>query len=186
MYDEDLEDGSDGEGPLTVPKWDGLISGNRVLVNIETNGTQPLDEDLADWVVSADSMQTEDYENDDGDGFWTPNLPVTLTISPKLSNSGESEDARFPTLLEDRSFFRRHVPIIKAVVNSQEDVNELKVLLKKVHLKYSPRFTYLMAEAATRKQLRTNEPKVAELALKNGLSYTSRLHVTLYDNAPGT
>jgi organic radical activating enzyme len=152
---------------------DGLVNGNQILINIETNGTIPLKENLMDMA----SVEFGDYTD----------LPITFTVSPKLHNSGEEEIARRPYLLiENSDFFDDYPPIIKAVVADEAGVRELIHILDQTH-RTSPRHhIYLMAEAATPEQLAVNGPKVAALAKSQGWSYSNRLHLTLYGNAPGT
>jgi organic radical activating enzyme len=146
---------------------------HQILINIETNGTIPLKENLMDMA----SVEFGDYTD----------LPITFTVSPKLHNSGEEEIARRPYLLiENSDFFDDYPPIIKAVVADEAGVRELIHILDQTH-RTSPRHhIYLMAEAATPEQLAVNGPKVAALAKSQGWSYSNRLHLTLYGNAPGT
>jgi len=46
--------------------------------------------------------------------------------------------------------------------------------------------TLLMPEGMTREQLDGTRSEVAELAMEYGYRYTPRLHVDLWNDAPGT
>ena len=144
---------------------------NLTHITFETNGTQPLRDDLAQYLS-------------DG-GYLT-----TFSISSKLPSSGESwDDAIKPEIINDylektwssQAYF-------KWVVSNQEDYEDVIRAVEaysKVISDYGVA-VYLMPAGGTTKYYNDNERWVADLCMKHGWRYTPRLQVQLWKNAWGT
>ncbi|WP_123538158.1 7-carboxy-7-deazaguanine synthase QueE [Halosimplex salinum] len=126
------------------------------------------------------------------------------SISPKLASStptpekdpkGEGdwasrhEDRRIDmgaltTLVDD------YESQLKFVVTGPDDMDEIEELVDRVRDATSTAIPdsdiLLMPEGVTRDQLDETRNEVAELATEHGYRYTPRLHVDLWNDAPGT
>ena len=141
-------------------------------ITFETNGTQLLTPDfkhyLHNWIIK--------------ERGWSG---LTFSVSPKLSCSGEKrEDAIIPEIVVD--YQNAGYTYLKFVVSTDEDVNEaieVTDLYRKAGFK-GP--VYLMPVGGVESVYKLNNKHVAELALKNGLRYSDRLHINLSGNSWGT
>lgn len=103
--------------------------------------------------------------------------------SPKLANSGEDLIRRFkPELLsllsnQNNSWF-------KFVVRNKKDWQEIEDNYLHTGLIRKDQVV-LMPEGATRKAIQRNREKIIELAIKNGVRYSSRYHVLVWDKKTG-
>lgn len=152
---------------------------NLTNVTFETNGTQEIDDDLADYMKKHDN-------------FW--GVEVTFSISAKLPSSGEKwKDAIKPDVVQDyfdkvEGTIHYSTGYFKFVVSNEEDYNDV---LKAVDA-YSKLINeyrvpvYLMPAGGTTKIYNDNERWVADLCVKHGWRYTPRLQVQLWKNAWGT
>jgi 7-carboxy-7-deazaguanine synthase len=79
---------------------------------------------------------------------------------------------------------------LKFVVTGPEDMAEITDLVERVRNATSTRVpdsdVLLMPEGVTREELEETRTVVAELAMEYGYRYTPRLHVDLWNDAPGT
>jgi 7-carboxy-7-deazaguanine synthase len=79
---------------------------------------------------------------------------------------------------------------MKFVVTDEADLEEIEGLVSDVRdtatEPLSATDVLLMPEGATREQLDEGRERVAELAMEYGYRYTPRLHVDLWNDAPGT
>jgi 7-carboxy-7-deazaguanine synthase len=79
---------------------------------------------------------------------------------------------------------------MKFVVTDEADLEEIEGLVSEVRSTatepLSDTDVLLMPEGATREQLDASRDRVAELAMEYGYRYTPRLHVDLWNDAPGT
>jgi 7-carboxy-7-deazaguanine synthase len=126
------------------------------------------------------------------------------SISPKLASSTPTAD-RDPTgegewaeRHEDRRIdmdaLSRLVDAyesqLKFVVTGPEDMAEITDLVERVRNATSTTVrdsdVLLMPEGVTREDLEETRTAVAELAMEYGYQYTPRLHVDLWNDAPGT
>ena len=143
-------------------------------LTFETNGTQPLQDDLKRF------LESWNYERSCGNFN-----SVTFSVSPKLSCSGESrEQAICPEIVDEYQNYGH--TYLKYVVSTEEDVTEV---LEVTELYKEAGFignVYLMPLGGTEDSYHLNNRKVAELALKYGLRYSDRLQVPLFKNAWGT
>ena len=140
-------------------------------ITFETNGTQPIRQDLAEYLS----------EN---------NYLTTFSISSKLPSSGESwEDAIKPEVINEymektwssQGYFKWVVSnqddyedVVRAVKAYEQVINDYKMPV------------YLMPAGGTTMHYNDNEKWVADIAMKNGWRYTPRLQVQLWKNAWGT
>ena len=101
--------------------------------------------------------------------------------SPKLSNSGMKEKVRVkPKVLERlNSIFNSW---FKFVISKKEDWDEIE----KNYLPYiSKDSIILMPEGQTQEELQKTRAIVADLAIENGVRFTDRLHVTIWNKKTG-
>lgn len=142
-------------------------------ITFETNGTQKLDPRFKDYLLKwIDERETNTNS-------------ITFSVSAKLSCSGESrEDAIRPEVVcgyEDIGF-----TYLKFVVATEDDVEEA---LETIDIYRAEGFegpVYLMPVGGVNEVYNLNARRVAELALKNGLRYSDRLHLPLFGNSWGT
>ncbi|MEM4781161.1 MAG: 7-carboxy-7-deazaguanine synthase QueE [Halalkalicoccus sp.] len=136
-------------------------------------------------------------------GTIAPDAPVDLaSVSPKLASStptpekdpkGEGEwearhEARRIDLDSLSRICERYDYQLKFVVTGQQDMAEITDLLTRLRERVEIRDedVLLMPEGATRERLDETRNSVAELAMEYGFRYTPRLHVDLWNDAPGT
>jgi 7-carboxy-7-deazaguanine synthase len=148
-------------------------------VTVETNGTVYRDTHIDLASISpklASSTPTEERPPASGDadvGVWTE----------------RHEDRRLQydtlaALVESYEFQ------LKFVVTGHEDVEEVRTLLAELRgcttATVRDSDVLLMPEGTTREALAETRDLTAELALEHGYRYTPRLHVDLWNDAPGT
>ncbi|MEI6222061.1 MAG: 7-carboxy-7-deazaguanine synthase QueE [bacterium] len=113
----------------------------------------------------------------------------TIVCSPKLSDSIPTGTS-FAEIHEKRRT-KLHPTIqgndtrlnLKFVISPRTDIQEVKNILQQLN---SPaERTYLMPEGITSEVIRKNSPVVAEMALKNGFNFSTRLHILLWGNKRG-
>lgn len=128
------------------------------IIEIETNGT----------MVPSGRLDTHvDYYN----------------VSPKLRNSGEPEQLRFNSFAM-RFFARSEKAIFKFVVENQNDIDE--VITQWIHaFDLPPRQCYLMPAADSEKKLREVSLFVAEQCKREGLRFSTRMHLAIWDQKTG-
>ena len=126
------------------------------------------------------------------------------SISPKLASSTPTPD-RDPTgegewaeRHEDRridmealsGLVDEYESQLKFVVTNPEDIAEITDLVERVRSAANRPVpdsdVLLMPEGVTREELEETRTMVAELAMEHGYRYTPRLHVDLWNDAPGT
>lgn len=101
--------------------------------------------------------------------------------SPKLSNSGMKERARFkPVEIEHLSNLPNSW--FKFVISNKNDWEEIK----KTYLPLIKRNqVILMPEGVTQEELNENREFVADMAIENGVRYCDRLHIILWNKKTG-
>jgi len=145
-------------------------------VTFETNGTQPLHDDMIQYMMKS-------------------TIKFTMSISPKLAASGEARsDAIKPEVimeyidaLENKQNFETDDIYFKFVVDKPEDVEEIDSVLQQYALGgcfYIP--VYLMPVGGTGELYYKNNQQVAKMALDRGWRYSPRIQVDLWKNAWGT
>jgi len=114
-----------------------------------------------------------------------------MSISSKLSNSAP-EDAKLAAVHEDsrldvavlRELIDNYKYQLKFVVDSQDDVHEIQQTIEKVGNIDSNK-VMLMPQAATRDELLSKSPMVAEICKSTGYTFCQRLQVMLWNNERG-
>jgi len=142
---------------------------------VETNGTIAVDApiDLASVSPKLESSTPTHERDPKGNGEW----------------ADRHEDRRLDveTLA---SFVEDYETQLKFVVTGPDDMAEIVDLLARVReaadADLPDEQVLLMPEGQTRDQLNETRRVVADLALEYGYRYTPRLHVDLWNDAPGT
>lgn len=124
---------------------------------------------------------------------YIPDMPCDLmSISPKLSNS-TPQDAKIAAM-HDRSrldlavlgeLIDHYDYQLKFVVDSQDDIAEIQETLGRLG-NVDVQKVMLMPQAATRDELLSKSPMVADLCKRTGFAFSQRLQVLLWDNKSGT
>jgi len=146
---------------------------NLTYITFETNGTQPLNQELVDWFRFNHVF---------------PSLDITFSVSSKLPSSGESwEDAIKPEIVNSY-FGNSNLTYFKWVVSSEDDYQDVVRAVEEYGkvLPMSAVPVYLMPAGGTTMHYNENEKWVAELCMKHAWRYTPRLQVQLWKNAWGT
>jgi organic radical activating enzyme len=137
-------------------------------LTFETNGTQPLSEELRD-VLNARRNHLE----------------VIFSVSSKLSVSGEKwEDAIKPDVVRSYQEVRNSKLYFKWVVGSEDDIQDIERAIKEYDMRDVP--VNLMPIGGTDKLYEPNSKTVAEMALSRGWRYSPRLQVDLWKNRWGS
>ncbi|MDS0279295.1 7-carboxy-7-deazaguanine synthase QueE [Halomicroarcula sp. S1AR25-4] len=142
---------------------------------VETNGTIYRDAaiDLASVSPKLASSTPTAGRDPKGDGEW----------------ADRHEDRRLdvPTLAELVDAYETQ---LKFVVTGPEDMDEIERLVSRVREAADAAVpddrVLLMPEGQTRERLEVTREVVADLAIEYGYRYTPRLHVDLWNDAPGT
>jgi 7-carboxy-7-deazaguanine synthase len=155
------------------------LSGHGYHITVETNGTIYRDThvDLASISPKlASSTPTEARPLAGGDaavGGW--------------AERHEADRLQYDTLA---ALVESYAFQLKFVVTGREDLAEVEALLAELRGVTSATIrdsdVLLMPEGATREALAETRDLTAELALEHGYRYTPRLHVDLWNDAPGT
>ena len=151
--------------------------------------------------LSADGYHTTVETN----GTIFRDAPIDLaSISPKLASStptpdrdprgeGEWEEKHEQNRINMNALSRlvdSYETQLKFVVTGERDMPEIIDLVDEIREATSTTVAnddvLLMPEGMTREQLDGTRREVAELAMEHGFQYTSRLHVDLWNDAPGT
>ncbi len=103
--------------------------------------------------------------------------------SPKLASSGNSLKSRYePIILEKLSSLKNSW--FKFVITSWDDWREIEMdYLCTSFIKDSQ--IILMPQGETREELEQNREKVLEIAIFQGMRYSSREHITIWDEKTG-
>jgi 7-carboxy-7-deazaguanine synthase len=142
-------------------------------ITFETNGTQELHEELADYLWLEWTRAARDYHR------------LTFSVSAKLPCSGEKwEDAIKPEIV--KSYEMLGFTYLKFVVGNQDDVNDVDRAVEEYRAAGFGGPVYLMPVGGDPGIYELHDNQVADLALKKGYRYSPRLQVTLYKNAWGT
>jgi 7-carboxy-7-deazaguanine synthase len=114
---------------------------------------------------------------------WMISLIDQWNNSPKLANSGMKERVRYkPEILRQLSSFDNSW--FKFVVECDEDweeINEFFIvpdLIKKSQI-------ILMPQGQTQEELNISRPIAADMAIKYGVRFSDRLHITLWNKRTG-
>ena len=100
--------------------------------------------------------------------------------SPKLSNSGNEISMTYkPDVIKE---LNKHNTIFKFVVNSDKEWNEIKNFYMDLIDKQK---VYLMPAGENQDLLNDNKEFVVQLAIKNYLNFTTRLHIDIWNKKTG-
>ncbi|MHC4118521.1 MAG: 7-carboxy-7-deazaguanine synthase QueE [Planctomycetota bacterium] len=124
---------------------------------------------------------------------YIPHLPCDLmSISPKLANSTPAEAE--PAAVHEHSrldlavlgeLVANYHCQLKFVVDSVGDLSDVQQVIEQTG-NIEPEMVMLMPQAATRNELLTRSPMVAEMSKAAGFAFCQRLHILLWDNQKGT
>jgi organic radical activating enzyme len=136
------------------------LTGLRINVEIETNGTIEINKDLAKYV----------------------NI---INCSPKLASSGNSKSKRnnakaIESLVTQGLYTECFFKFVVHHDNLEKDMKEIKEWQKE-HAIYDHQI-YLMPEGVTEERIKEASPVVWEYAYKHGYKFSPRLQVMLFGN----
>lgn len=123
---------------------------------------------------------------------YIPEMPCDLmSISPKLSNSAP-DDAKASAAHKDsrldiavlQELVGNYEYQLKFVVDSQDDLPEIRQTIEKIG-SVNPEKVMLMPQAATRDELFTKSPMVAQMCKQTGFTFSQRLQILLWNNQKG-
>ena len=155
---------------LSHPKMSNLKE-----ITFETNGTQDITDELADYLRWGAGSWTHDK------GYYA----LTFSVSPKLPSSGEKwEDAIKPKVVTKYQTFG--YTYLKFVVATEEDAQEALKAVQEYRNEGFDGPVYLMPVGGVESVYSLNNRNVADLAMKHGLRYSDRLQVPLFKNEWGT
>ena len=138
-------------------------------VTFETNTTQPLHNELYDYLNNSDR------------------LTITWSCSPKLSVSGEPwETAIKPDIAREYSLVSDSELYLKFVVATQDDFEEVERAVDAYRSAGVQCPVYLMPLGGRSEEYSLNVKDVAEACMAKGWRFTPRLHISLFGNAWGT
>jgi organic radical activating enzyme len=148
-------------------------------ITFETNGTQDLSEDFADYIDAWHSKMREPYNE-----FVGRFRELQFSVSPKLSVSGEAwEDAIKPEVV--LQYQQYGLTYLKFVVNNPMDFDEVDQAVAEYRSAGFMGPVYVMPVGGTVEGYTGNLHFVADEALKRGYYYSPRLHVDLWGNGWG-
>ena len=135
-------------------------------ITFETNGTQPLHEELTNYLRLWKRAGRE----------------LTFSVSAKLSPSGESwADAIKPMIV--KSYEKIGTVFFKFVVEKPEDFDEVDRAVTEYRKAGIKGVVYIMPVGGVVSVYNGNKFNVADEAMRRGYYYSPRLHVDLWGNA---
>jgi organic radical activating enzyme len=141
------------------------------VIQIETNGTQPLSKKFIEWYI-------------------TNNIGLCWNISPKLFNvSGEqSEDAWHPEVIKSYYALNQYGHLKFVMNNDPRSWNELEDRVKELRDNEVDLPVYVMPAGATKSQQEDSKvvSAIANEAINRGYHVSGRLHAILFGNGLGT
>jgi 7-carboxy-7-deazaguanine synthase len=142
---------------------------------VETNGTVYRDApiDLASISPKLASSTPTAEKDPKGDGEWAERHEDDRIDMDAFADLVDAYDSQLKFVVTGRE----DMPEIEALVADIRDAAQTTIENSQV---------LLMPEGMTRDQLDERRNAVAELAMEYGYSYTPRLHVDLWNDAPGT
>jgi hypothetical protein len=137
-------------------------------ITFETNGTQPLHEELTNYLKLWKRAGRE----------------LTFSVSAKLSPSGESwADAIKPMIV--KSYEKIGTVFFKFVVEKPEDFDEVDRAVTEYRKAGIKGVVYIMPVGGVVSVYNGNKFNVADEAMRRGYYYSPRLHVDLWGNSWG-
>ncbi|MBV0903751.1 7-carboxy-7-deazaguanine synthase QueE [Haloarcula salina] len=172
--------------------------------HVVLTGGEPLIHDASETLL-AELADRGYHTTVETNGTIVPDAPIDLaSVSPKLASSTPTAerdpagDGEWAERHEDRrldvsalaDLVETYETQLKFVVTGSEDTAEIERVVERVRDAASARVrdddVLLMPEGQTRAELNETREVVADLALEYGYRYTPRLHVDLWNDAPGT
>lgn len=142
-------------------------------ITFETNGTQPLTSEFKDYLFTEFTRSGRDYDK------------LTFSVSAKLSCSGEERaEAIQPEVV--REYQEIGYTYLKFVVATEDDAAEALDTLTEYRAAGFAGPCYLMPVGGVESVYAMNARSVADYAMRNGLRYSDRLQVPLFENEWGT
>jgi 6-pyruvoyltetrahydropterin 2'-reductase len=132
-------------------------------VTFETNGTQMIKEEL---IGSLDSMPE-----------------VLMSVSPKLSASGEKFDQAIKPDVLKQYWDLNLTTYLKFVIDEQTDLEEIERAIDAYGENYYQ--VFLMPAGSFREDYQRTGEKVWDFCMKNGYRYSPRLHIDVKGNEIG-
>lgn len=152
-------------------------------ITIETNGTQELSEDFANYIQEW-HMKWRGIDEATHEDYVGRFRELQFSVSPKLSGSGEEwGNAIKPEIVAE---YQKHgVTYLKFVVSSLEDMFEAQEAVNAYRNAGFMGQVFVMPTGGTTEGYDANKFNVANEALKLGWNYSPRLHVDLWGNGWG-
>ena len=148
-------------------------------VTFETNGTQELSDNFAEYIEEWHTKIREPYNE-----FFGRFREMQFSVSPKLSVSGESwDDAIKPDVVMQYQNYGH--TYLKFVVANPADFEEVDQAVSEYRAAGFMGAVFVMPVGGTTQGYMSNQLFVAEEALKRGYYYSPRLHVDLWGNGWG-
>jgi len=142
-------------------------------ITVETNGTQKLTDDFADYLLLQQIKSAKAGRS------------LTFSVSPKITSSGETmEDALKPDVVA--SYQKYGKVYLKFVVAKESDMRDVVYFVEKYQDAGWDGEVYLMPCGGDPDLYNLNAPEVAKLAMLHGFRYSPRLQVDLWKNEWGT
>ncbi|WP_188876413.1 7-carboxy-7-deazaguanine synthase QueE [Halarchaeum grantii] len=144
---------------------------------VETNGTiyrdAPIDLASVSPKLASSTPTAENAPEDVDPGVWTERHEERRVDVETLADLLDAYDCQFKFVVTDESDVEDVEDLVARVADAADaNADDIDVLL--------------MPEGQTRDQLDETRNAVAELAMEYGYRYTPRLHVDLWNDAPGT
>lgn len=141
-------------------------------LTFETNGTQPLDPKLKEYINNKAAEQF---------------FETTFSISAKLPCSGEDQEVAInPTVVKEYLTVVNNRSYFKFVVATEQDALDAQVAIKKYKDARINIPVYLMPVGGVDTVYNMNERQVADYCRDIGLRFSPRIQVPLYKNEWGT
>ena len=141
-------------------------------ITFETNGTQPLDQVLKDFLTEISD---------------TFGIEITFSISAKLPCSGELwEDAIKPEVVKEYLGIPNNRSYFKFVIANEQDALDAQAAIGEYKKAGIDIPVYLMPVGGVNSVYEMNERQVADYARDIGYRFSPRIQVPLYKNEWGT
>jgi len=105
-----------------------------------------------------------------------------FSVSPKLSNSGNTHQKRYDKVA--LAWFAKNKAGFKFVVNTPGDFNEIDAIVKDIDI--NPSTVYIMPEGISTQAVDDHSRMIVDEVVKRGYNMTTRLHIALFGNTRGT
>ena len=176
---------------FTIEKFMQMVQNYKTRFVVVTGGEPMINCDLPQLVKALKTADKHITIETTGIAF-IPDTPCDLmSISPKLENSTPAD----PDLAAIHGKYKPDIAVLselidryryqlKFVIDSQDDLPAVHDLLDKLP-KVDIQKVMLMPQAATRDELITKSPMVADLCKSTGFTFCQRLHILLWNGQQG-